>query len=226
MRRCRTRTGSPCRGVGRGGRAGDRRCVPRDRVPSRAVRRGPVRIGPGCPGIGRWSRRTTAGSGRRSADRTWCYWLGMRPAGGACAGWCPGRTWRGRRRCRRSRTRCWRRTRKGWSPCRGAGTGSWRGACWRAIARGHGRRRSGTRGCSGVRAGAGAGARMAARRAPVVRRIRPPAAGSSWSSRTTCSRTTTGWPRRRRASPRSWGCPWWSPTMSTTRCPRIASCRT
>ena len=105
---------------------------------------------PGCPAIARSSRRTTGGSGRRSAGRTWCSWPGTRRAGGACAGWCRGRTWPGRRGARFTPGAAGREHAKGSWRCPVAATGSWRGACGPGTATGRGRSRSGMRGCFGA----------------------------------------------------------------------------
>ena len=117
---------------------------------ARASRTGRARRGPGCPAIARRSRRTTAGSARRSAGRTSCCSPGTRRAIAACAGWSRGRTWPGRRRCRGSPGAARRAHARGWSRCRAAATARSRGGCGPATGTGRGRWRSATRRCSGA----------------------------------------------------------------------------
>ena len=118
------------------------------------------------------SRRTTGGSARRSAGRTSCCSRGTRRAGGACAGWCRGRTSPGRRPCPRfTQALLAEHARGAGRAVRAAATASSRGGCGPAIARGPGRWPSGTRRCSAAaESAAGVGLRARAVAPPPPRR--------------------------------------------------------
>ena len=191
------------------------------------------RSGPGCRVTGTPSRRTSAGSARGNAARTSSSWPAIGSATGACAGSSAGQTWPGRRACRGSARHSWPSTPRASWRCRAVATARSPVGSGSATARGPGRSRRATPGCSAGargpvrgRVGATAPARWAADVPAGAGRPGWRRPGSSSSSNITSCPTTTGsWPRPP-GWPRSSVSPSSSRTTSTTRCPRAASSRT
>ena len=129
----------------------------------------------------------------RAAPR--CCSPGTRRAGGACAGWCRGRTSPGRRRSRKFTQALLAEHAEGLIALSGCREGE--------LAR---RLRAGDR--EGARAVAERYAALFGHGTAGCAASRPRGAASCSSCPTTSCPTTTGSSRRRRAWPRSWGCRW------------------